>query len=98
MITVPVVQAFLIGLLRLVAVAGGVYLYVAVSNNPAAVTGAGILITYALGGQAVDVLKVNKQIQDASTTTSVTVQQPSDTPAPIQLVAKTEAANQGPTA
>jgi hypothetical protein len=92
MITPGVVQAFTIGVLRLVAVGAAVYIYINASNNAAAIGFAGLLASYALGGQALDVLKVNKQIQDASTVTTVSLTQPTDTPSPVQLTAKTEPA------
>lgn len=89
--TVPVIQAFFIGLLRLAAMGGAIYLYKD-SHSGLAATAAGGLAFFAITGQAIDVLKVARQVSDAQTTTSVTLKQPSDAPAPVQLTAKTEPA------
>ena len=53
---------------------------------------AGALGFFAITGQAVDILKVNKQITDAQTTTTATLTQPADAAAPSQLTAKIEPA------
>lgn len=90
MITVPVIQAFTLGLLRLAAMGAAVWLYATYHNDAWAGTAAGGLAFFAMTGQAIDVLRVAKQVSDASTTTSVTLQQPSDAPSPVQLTAKTE--------
>lgn len=91
MLTVPVIQAFTLGILRLAAMAAAVYLYKD-SHNALALTAAGGLAFFAITGNAYDVLKVAKQVADAQTITTVTLQQPADTPAPVQLTSKTEPA------
>lgn len=97
MITVPVIQAFSLGLLRLAAMGAAFYLYEGAHGDIATIGFAGTLALFAMTGQAVDVLHVAKQVSDASTTTSVTLQQPADTPAPLQLAAKTEPVPTGQT-
>lgn len=93
--SVPVIQAFTLGLLRLAAMGAAIWLYVAQPTNPTLATVALGLLGFAITGQAIDVLKVNRQITDARTITTVSLQQPADTPAPMQLAAKTESANPG---
>jgi hypothetical protein len=96
-ITVPVIQALTLGLLRLAAMGVAGYLYLNAHGDAATITFAGGLGLFATTGQVFDVFKVNKQIQDASTTTSVVLTQPADAPTPVQLTAKTEPAPQGQT-
>jgi hypothetical protein len=98
MITVPVVQAFFIGILRLVAMGAGVWLYLHSHSDATLLTAAGGLLFFAVTGTAWDVLKVNKQITDAQTTTVATLTQPAGTPAPSQLTAKIEPAPISPEA
>jgi uncharacterized iron-regulated membrane protein len=92
MITVPVIQAFMLGVLRLAAMGAALYLYRDAHGDAGTLAAAAGLAFFAMTGQAIDVLRVAKQVADASTTTSVTLQQPADTPSPMQLAAKTEPA------
>lgn len=92
MITVPIIQAFFIGCLRLAAMALAVYLYLNAHGDGPTLGFAGALGFFAITGQAIDILKVARQVALASTTQTVTLTQPADTPAPLQLAAKTEAA------
>lgn len=97
MITVPILQAFLIGLLRLAAMGASVYVFRDAHGDAMTLSFAGGLMFFAMTGQAIDVLSVARQVSQAQTTTSVTVTQPSDTPAPVALVAETKVVpqNQG---
>lgn len=93
MISVPVIQAMTLGLLRLGAMGLAFYLYRDAHGDLTTVTFAGGLALFAMTGQAIDVLHVARQVAAASTTTTVTLQQPSDAPSPVQLTAKTEPAS-----
>lgn len=90
MITVPVVQAFTLGLLRLAAMGAALYLYRDAHGDGTTLAFSGGLAFFAMTGQAIDVLRVAQQVAAAQTTTSVTLQQPTDAPSPVQLTAKTE--------
>jgi len=91
-ITVPVVQAMTLGLLRLAAMGASIWLYVSAHGDGVLLTAAAGLLAFAVTGQAFDVWSVARQVSAASTTTSVTLQQPADAPSPVQLVAKTQPA------
>ena len=90
MITVPIIQAFFIGLLRLTAMGAAFYFYKDAHGDAGTLAFAGGLAFFAMTGQAIDVLKVARQVSDAQTTTSVTLQQPANAVAPVQLTSKTE--------
>lgn len=90
MITVPIIQAFTLGLLRLGAMGAAIWLYVTYPADPTLALVAAGLLGFAITGTAADVLKVARQVNAAQTTTSVTLQQPADAPSPVQLTAKTE--------
>jgi hypothetical protein len=69
------IAAFFLGLQRLAAMGAAIWFY-----KDHDMTLALIFAGYATGTQLWDNLKVNKQVEDAKTTTSVTVQQPADAP------------------
>jgi hypothetical protein len=69
------IGAFFLGLQRLAAMGAAVWFY-----REHDMTLTLVFAGYATGTQLWDTLKVNKQVEDAKTTTSVTVQQPADAP------------------
>jgi hypothetical protein len=75
-ITVPVIQAFFLGILRMAAMGAAFYFYKDAHGDATTLAFAGGLAFFAMTGQAVDVLKVAQQVSRAQTTTSVTVQSP----------------------
>ena len=74
------IAAFFLGVQRLAAMGAAVWCYDQ-HNMMLALIFAG----YATGTQLWDNLKVQKQVTDAQTTTSVTVQQPADTQTPVAI-------------
>lgn len=90
MLTVPVIQAMTLGVLRLAAMGAAFYLYRDAHGDVATLAYAGGLAFFAMTGQAVDVLRVAQQVSAARTITTVSLQQPADAPSPVQLTAKTE--------
>jgi hypothetical protein len=93
-VSVPVIQALTLGLLRLAAMGAAIWLYISSHGDGLLVTVAAGLLAFAVTGQAFDVFSVARQVASASTTTTVTLQQPADAPTPVQLTAKTEPAPQ----
>lgn len=65
MITAPVIQAFFLGLLRLVAMGAAFYIYKGSHGDAQMIALAGGLAFFATTGQAVDVLKVDRQVKAA---------------------------------
>lgn len=94
MITVPVIQAFFIGLLRLAAMGAALYLYRDAHGDQTTLAAAGGLAFFAVTGQAFDVWKVAQQFAKAQTTTTVAVQQPAGSPPPT-ITATTDPADPG---